>query len=589
MKFFSPILFLSILCIPLSAQENIMITSFEKGGYQIVGSVIKRQFPAQGDFSIKWDDSSTLSGDLSYQGNNSIVEGVYRNDTEMIEGIFSIWNSKSKRLSAKSDRALEWMPLSITHYQVDKRDWLVDLFIEQDHSHLVFSNQQDGSEIESIETEVSPETLVKYGYAAVDSLLCNSKYVQLDYVDGQTLAGEFSFRWGYYSPVPESVEIQGLPVKNVSSLSIHNKNEDSTRVKIFLIGDSLCEELEYNLASGVVCVEGNRIYQSIVSSSENVVGHINMSKERCFDGFFSIQQSGDNLSVTLGSGKLNYDSGESFVGNLGGVWKDDRPIDGTMYFIDGTSKQGDWLSGLKLNAFDNEELVKMSSPSEMRSAAEMMSANNKRVKSFSGRIPEGPSGYYYSGKPLETEEGSGKFEYYVEDGDRFYHGQYSFNLALYLTSNGTDKISVAGQYYNGNRVGSWRLLHRNGKNATVADIQESYAIDRLNGPFSYTLMLDGMRYIIEGHYLNGVLSGNVTIRMREGSNGFDVSGQFDGLGWADGEWSLTDRKSKENTTFYYDHGTLTRKTGNSKVSIKDIFMDPYEPLSQYKKTVNAFK
>ena len=85
------------------------------------------------------------------------------------------------------------------------------------------------------------------------------------------------------------------------------------------------------------------------------------------------------------------------------------------------------------------------------------------------------------------------------------------------------------------------------------------------------------------------MSGKVEIVFRDGQKGFTITGQFDNMGWADGEWTLIEKKTKSQTIYYYKQGTLTSKTGGSQVSIKDIFTDPYEPFSQYKEIKNGFK
>lgn len=580
---------LILFCGSLLAQEERPLFVFEKGGYSIHGKAEKKRFLPQKDFTVSWKDGSTLYGDLSYDVNNASVSGIFKSDTVILEGKFHVWNSNKKRLTVKSKKALEWEPDLISHYKVLRDLWQIDLNTGGEFSHIVFTYRAEDSSISSIEADISQKLLDKYGFSSVDSLIIHSELPQINYSDGQSIKGNISFASGYLSPRITSVIVSGVPMKNVSEICIENKDNDSTLVRVNLSQDALFKEIEYCLPTDAISVEGDNLYRSIIISSQPIIGHILMTEDRKYSGDIFLSQEASFLRVKLGKGEINYKSGERFIGNLGGAWKNGRPIDGTTYFIDGTKIDGDWLAGLKLNALDYNELDKITSPTEMLEAAKVMSSHNRKSKTFSGWMVEGPMGYFYNGRQLNTEEGNGKYGYYVENGEKILHGQYSFNLSLYLSAVGKDRVSVVGQLYNDKRTGQWHFIHKDGRGAIRADVTDSYCDGSLNGPFSYSFSMDGIKYIIKGQYLNDFMSGKVEIVFREGQRGFTIAGQFDNMGWADGEWILIDNKTNSQTIYYYKQGKLTAKTGVSQVSIKDIFTDPYEPFSQYKEIKNGFK
>lgn len=580
---------LILFCGSLFAQEERPLFVIEKGGYRIHGKAEKKRFLPQKDFTISWNDGSVLYGDLSYDVNNASVSGIFKSDSVIIEGKFNIWNSNKRRLSVKSKKALEWEPDSVSHYQVLRNLWQIDLNTSSEFSHIVFTYMSEDSSISSIEADISQKLLDKYGYSSVDSLIINSELPQINYSDGQSIKGNISFASGYLSPRITSAIVSGVPMKNVSEICFENNDKDSTLVKVILSQDALFKEIELYLPTDAISVEGDYLYRSIILSSQPIIGHISMTEDRKYRGDIFLSQEENLLRVKLGKGEIKYRNGDKFIGNLGGQWKNGRPVDGTTYFLDGTKKEGDLLSEFKLNALDYNELDKIKSPSEIIEAAKVMSSHNRKSKTFSGRIIEGPMGYYYNGRQLNTEEGTGKYGYYVEDGEKILHGQYSFNLSLYLSAEGKDRISVVGQLYNDERTGQWHFIHKDGRGAIRADVTDSYCCGSLNGPFSYSFSMDGIKYIIKGQYLNDLMSGKVEIVFRDGQKGFTITGQFDNMGWADGEWTLIEKKTKSQTIYYYKQGTLTSKTGGSQVSIKDIFTDPYEPFSQYKEIKNGFK
>ncbi len=577
------------LCHLLYSQDTKQIVAFEKGGYKIQGEILKKQFLPQKDFSILWDDGTVMSGELEYGINGPELTGQYKSAEETIEGKFIIWNSGKNKLAVKSNKDLSWRTLSVSHYQTIRDPWLVNLYSNLETARITFTNLSDDSEISSYEAIITHEAVERLGYSSADDLLVSGERIRVSYKNGLSINGKITFPNGYLAPVISFGNITGLPARNLSTLEFDNEDSETAFVKVHIDGDDLCQEIEYELPKNIVDVDGNRIANSILTSSQNVFGHIIMSLGRKFDGDFSLIQEPEKVAVKLGQGELTYETGERFVGNLGGLWKDGRPTEGTTYFTDGSNKEGDWLQGLKLINFDREALSSMHSPTEMIKAAQEMNTHNSKTKTFSGRLIEGPDNYYYGGKPLQVEEGTGKYTYYAENGEKVLHGSYSYNLALYLTSNAKDKISVTGQYYNDLREGQWRLIHKDGRGSIKADVVEAYHTDKLHGPFSYSFTIDGMKYTFEGQYSDNHLSGKVNVAFREGKTGFDLEGQFDNSGYADGKWILKDRRTKEETMYQFSHGSLSDKVGNSRVSVKDLFTDPYEPLPQYKKINNAFK
>ena len=166
---------LILFCGSLFAQEERPLFVFEKGGYRIHGKAEKKRFLPQKDFTISWNDGSVLYGDLRYDVNNASVSGIFKSDSVIIEGKFNIWNSNKRRLSVKSKKALEWEPDSVSHYQVLRNLWQIDLNTSSEFSHIVFTYMSEDSSISSIEADISQKLLDKYGYSSVDSLIINSE------------------------------------------------------------------------------------------------------------------------------------------------------------------------------------------------------------------------------------------------------------------------------------------------------------------------------------------------------------------------------------------------------------------------------
>ncbi len=580
---------LFLLMIPVCAQELGIKKVQYKAGYQIEGTLVKKSFLANHRTTVSWNDGSYLTGILFYEGGRTIINGEYRNEREIINGTFSIWNNTKGRLALKSNRPLEWEPLTVSSYSLSRNSNQIELTCSGNDAHLVFDLSSTESNVESLESDISAELIRKYGYYAVDSLLIKSDTIQVAYADGQLFKGKASLSEGYEFPVLLSGSISCLPAKNIEAIHFEPFLSDSVRVNIFLDGNDKVKSVQYSCGSSVITKNGADVFDALLENASSIYGKAEMTQGRHFVGNFSCSLRGSQLLINLKNGTINYENGDSFVGNAGGPWFCNIPVDGTIYLQDGTAKVGDWISPLKLSNYDKEALSLLYTPSEFIEEAQIMNANNVKTKTFSGRILEGPYGYYYSGHPLEAEEGTGKYTYYLDDGDKILHGAYNFRTYIYLSAVGKDQVSVTGQHYNGDRIGEWKLMHKDGQGTIRADLTEQYNEGVLNGLFLYKFSVEEMKYTINGEYRSNNLVGNITITIKEGSRGFEIKGQFDSYGWADGPWVLKDRKTKKETIYNYNHGTLLNKNGTSAVSLKDIFFDKYEPLAQYKQITNGFK
>ncbi|MBR1487347.1 MAG: hypothetical protein IJ603_00450 [Bacteroidales bacterium] len=560
-----------------------------KTGYRITAIVSKNTFPAQSGFSVLWEDGSSMVGTISYERSTAYIEGCYRNSEEEIEGLFTVWNNRRKQLAAKSRFDLEWNLVSLSRYSTKKGPYDAELVKDQDHYHLCFSSESHENVIASAEADIPKDILDRYGYFAVDSLIRRCDEVQLTYADGQEFIGKAILREGFNDHSVIAGVLTEVPANNVLDIRFDKEKGDSSVVEIVLNGKDALQSLQFKRPISSIPEEGNLIYRALLTGEGVVPGTVLMTQQRSFEGEMSLSEKEDALEIIIKNGTISYPNGDKFVGNAGGKWIGAIPVDGTTFFSSGIQKTGDWFSSLKLNDWDKKSLAQLNSLSDILDEAQEMSTNNSNVRIYSGRLVEGPSDYYCGGRSLEAEEGTGKYSYYIENGDSVYHGPYSFNYSAYLSDSGRDKITVTGEFYNDVRVGSWRLLHRTATGSVNADLLETYRNGKLNGPFAYNISVDGAKYTITGQYNEDHLCGDIQIVFREGRAGFDISGYFDGDGWADGKWVLVDRRTKAETVFDYSRGRLTNRIGSSNVSIPAIFLDQYEPLPQYKKIKNAFK
>lgn len=571
------------------AQDFPVTTVQYQAGYQIQGVVVKKSFLKGQKICILWSDQAKLEGVLFYDGDAAIVNGEYQNGTEIINGTFRVWNDKQKRLAVKSKKALEWETVSLSQYSVEQLPFRVELIQNGGVNHLCYSLDDADYGFSSIEADVEENLLDFYGFRAVDSLLIHNRIVTVNYTDGQSFEGALSFAEDFFNPLPIEGVLRGIPAKNIREISIKRVSPDSMAVNFAMNENANYKGFSHKVSSSIMPVKGDMIFDSLLEHSSDIDADVEMTHERSFLGRISYSLIGSQLSLKLHNGSISYPTGDKFVGNAGGNWVGNMPVDGTTYFSDSSVKVGDWISSYKLSATDKDLLSLVYSPSELVEEAQLMHDHNSKVKTFSGKIIDGPYGYYYTGKPLTAEEGTGKYSYYVENGDRVLHGAYSFRFYIYLSSTGKDMISVNGQNYAGDRAGEWVFLHKTGTGATRANLKETYKDGFLNGPYSYTFSVDGMKYTMAGQYAEDHFMGDVLIQFREGSAGFDISGAFDGNGWADGKWTLTDRRTKKETTYIFNHGILASTNGPSRVSVPDIFLDPMEPFAQYKKIINGFK
>ena len=560
-----------------------------KAGYQIQGTVIKKHFLGDRKISITWNDGSSLNGMLEYDGFTALVKGEYNNTIESIIGTFAVHNTKKGELSAKSNLPLTWNVKDLLHYSIQRSDDQVELIREKDKIQVDLSPLTDDSVVTSITANIAQDVFDKYGYNTVDSLILYSQNVRIAYDEGQVFEGKAAFTNGYFLPVPVAGRLLEHPLVNVREIFFDRTKSQEYNVQIALKENKLVNTLDFYVSPSDIPEEGTQIADAILTQAVQASGKAALTHGRTFEGNFSLRKNINQLDVQLQNGTVSFGNGDIFSGNVGGKWIGNIPVEGTLSFSDGSSKQGNWLSAYKLSDLDFQELANSFTPSEYLEEASEMSSHNNKIKTFSGRIAEGPFGYYYSGRPLEIEEGSGKYAYYLESGDRVLHGAYSFKLNTYMTSAGKDLISVSGQNYNGVRSGDWQLVHKGGDGTTKADVKEHYMGGNLEGPFTYIFTIDGMKYTIKGNYVNNLMAGDVTITFREGPSGFDLKGTFDANGWADGKWSLIDRRDRQETVYIFNHGNLTSKSGPSKVSVQGIFNDPYEPMSQYKKIKNGFR
>lgn len=564
------------------------VTQF-KAGYRIQGMVVKKHFVEDQKLSITWNDGSCMDGTLKYDGITATVKGEYKNAVESIIGTFAVQNTKKGELSAKSKLPLVWNVAELIGYSLLQDEAQVELTSDGTISRInliPFSNDFD---ISSVTAYLSHKMLDTYGFRSIDSLVLHSDYLRITYNDGQIFEGAASFDRGYLMPVPYSGKIRELPMRNIRDITFDRNEAAEYNVRIALQDDKLVEAVEFHIPSPSIPEQANQMTDVIFAQAGHTNGKVKLTHGRSFVGEFTLRPNITNLDVGLQNGTIDFGNGDRFTGNAGGKWIANVPVDGTVTFSDGSSKQGNWLSAYKLSELDYQVLSKHLTPSECFEEASVMNSHNKQTRTFSGRIEEGPFGYYYSGRPLEIEEGSGKYAYYPEDGDRVMHGAYNFKFYTYLSSAGKDLISVTGAHYNGIRSGDWQLVHKGSDGAAKADLKEHYVDGKLQGPFTYTFTFDGMKYTIKGNYVDDLIVGEVSIAFREGRSGFDVKGTFDYNGWADGKWSLIDRRDRQETVFIFNHGSLTGKSGQSRVSVQDIFIGPYEPMSQYRKIKNGFK
>ena len=575
--------------IAMSAQDfETSVTQF-KAGYQIQGTVVKKHFLGERNLTITWNDGSSLDGILEYDGLIALVKGEYKNSAESIIGTFAVRNTKKGELTTKSKLPLGWDVREVLHYSIQRVDDKVELTRDGAKILVEVFPFPDDTEVSSITADVSVETFDTYGFINVDSLVLHSGGdLRIAYQDGQVFGGTASFARGYIDPIPVSGKISGLPIENLRSVIFDRTGTTEDNACIELKDSDPVEAVEFHIDSSDIPENGDEIAKVILARAQQTSGKAELTHGRSFVGAYSLRQDNNRLDVQLRNGTVDFGNGDSFTGNAGGRWIANIPVDGTTIFADGSSKQGNWLSPYKLSELDLLALSNSFTPSECVEEASDMKSHNNKTRTFSGKV-EGPFGYYYGGRSLEIEEGTGKYSYYLEDGDRVLHGSYSFKLSTYLSSVGKDLVSVTGQNYNGIRTGEWQFVHKRGDGVIKADLREHYNEGSLQGPFTYIFAGDGMGYTIKGHYVNNLIVGDVAITFREGRNGFDLKGTFDADGWADGRWSLTDRRDKQETVFIFNHGIMTGKSGPSGVSVQDIFTDPYEPMAQYKMIKNGFR
>ncbi len=571
------------------AQDFPVTTVQYQAGYQIQGVVVKKSFLKGQKISIGWPNQAKLEGVLFYEGDAAIVNGEYKDETEIINGTFRVWNNKKKRLAVKSKMALEWETVSLSQYSVERPPFRIELIQNGSVNHLCYNLDEPDYGITSIEADVEKNLIDIYGFRSVDSLFLHNRRVIVNYIDGQSFEGSMSFADGFFNPHPIEGVLRGVPAKNIQEISLKKSDENSMTVQFTMNEDAKYKEFSHNLSSSILPDKGDLIFDFLLDHSSDIDANVKMTHDRDYSGSISYSIIGSQLSLKLHDGTITYATGDKFIGNAGGKWIENMPVDGTTYFSDSSVKVGDWISSYKLSATDKDLLSLVYSPTEFIEEAQLMNGRNSKVKTYSGRIIEGPSGYYYTGKPLTAEEGTGKYSYYVENGDKILHGAYSFRFYIYLSSTGKDMISVNGQNYTGDRAGEWVFLHKTGSGATRANLKETYKDGFLSGPYSYTFSADGMKYTMSGQYAEDHFMGAVSITFREGSAGFDISGSFDGNGWADGKWTLIDRRTKKETAYIFNHGDLVSTNGPSRVSVPDIFLDPMEPFAQYKKIINGFK
>ena len=571
------------------AQGGVPIATSFKSGYCIVGVVNKKSFPVQNNLSIVWNDSSSLQGILLYDLRGAIVDGVYRNENEEIEGSFLVWNNKKKELVAKSNEFLMWEPVEVKRYNTTIDNYSVSLVRNKGDFRLSLESQIENNPIISIDADIPSEIVEQFGFFAIDSLIRNCGDIQIIYSNGQEFNGKAKLNDDFMNHSVVSGCIKKVPADNVLGIKFHKGDNDSTLVEVVFNGEDLYKSVQYKLPNTDVAQEGNMLFKSLISNTKSYRGIVSLSLQRTFYGIFDISYDGGPLRISLKNGTIKYANGDWFEGNVGGIWVMGIPVDGIAFFADGTQKSGDWISSLNLSKYDQDELAKATSLTEFRMAANEMEHHNSRIKKYSGKLSEGPAGYYWSGRSLEAVDGMGKYSYFIDGNERVMHGPYSFSFSTHLSSDGKDRITVTGYYYNDFKVGTWRLVHKSDSGLIKADLNDSYNNDKLSGPFSYVLTSDGFMYAISGQYSLDQLEGPISIVFHEGKAGFSIDGTFDNDGWADGTWTLTDKKSKEQTIYIYNHGALVNKVGTSNVSVKDIFVDKYEPLPQYKRFLNAFK
>lgn len=578
-----------LLCLELTAQDFPLTKIQYKTGYEIEGVVVKKRFLGEKEITITWNDNSSLSGTLTYDGATALVKGEFVNLTESILGVFAVQNSKNGQLAVKSKLPLEWRPIDVFRYTVMRENEQVELSRSGNETVVEITPLSSETNVSSLSAVIEPEIYDCYGFSAVDSLILNSGSVNISYDNGLVFTGRASFTKGFFQPIPMKGNIKGLPEKNVDEFFFERCDDESSEVRISLIDNTSIESVIFHVPSSSVPEIGTDIPDVIFSLAKQTVGKASLTEGRDFSGNMALRLNMDKLEVQLLDGTVSFGNGDSFEGNVGGKWIANLPVDGTTVFADGSIRQGNWLSGYKLSDNDYLVLSDLFFPSDYLEMATEMSSHNSNLKTFSGRIVEGPVGYYYSSRSLEIEEGTGKYTYYVDNGDRILHGAYSFKLYTYLSSAGKDLISVTGQHYNGARTGEWQLTHKGSNGALYADLRESYRDGVLDGPFTYTFSRDGMKYTFKGQYSNDMFSGSISVTFREGSRGFDLSGEFNQNGWADGTWTLIDRRNKKETVYSFRNGQLLNTTGESRVSVIDVFTDPYESLAQYKKIKNGFK
>lgn len=582
-------LLLSFISTISYAQDGVFKEIVFREGYTISGYVVKKTFPAQNNISITWGDTASMRGELYYDANGAVVKGLYHNAEGEIEGTFFLWNNKKKKLVAKSKLPLKWELLTISRYSTTFGDYSATLNISAGQAHLSLINKNEGKTIKSIDADIQQELLNLYGFRAIESLIRNSGTVRIKYNDSQEFYGNVIWSPDFHKHTALSGTIKGVPARNVKEIKFKKEENSNTNIEVLMSEGNDIHNIQYTIPSNMVAEEGNGIYKSLFPNTQTIQGKAIMLSQRSFEGNLTVNVENGQFNILLKDGTVFYDSGDKFVGNAGGKSVCGIPIEGVTYFSNGTKKSGNWLSNMKLTEYDKERLQQLNSLSEINEEAQEMSRHNSTLKVFTGEIIGGPSGYYCSGRSLETIDGNGSYKYYVEDGERTLHGSYSFNYSLYISYSGKDKITVTGNNYDGAQEGNWRFVHKSSSGSIVADLNEVYKEGKLSGPFTYVLTSDEMRYKIVGQYIDNHFVGNVKINFSEGRNGFEVSGRFDDEGWADGEWVLTDKKTKDKTKYYYSMGSLTNKSGSSKVSISAIFKDKYEPLSQYKKIIKAFK